>query len=243
MLSPAAVCRRRRSPWSPRRLPFVLQASSTRSCFLRVVAVFPANQSGNAAFLGLSIGGTSPAPGWAPPVAIGSFMLGAVSADGCRCGSVHVASLAMLLGLELVLLLGLAIGLAAAGGHEPFTTTGAEGCCVGRRRARRWACRPTSSAASPESLCRPPTRPAPSPTSARPSARRPAIVSEHRGESCSPYVGGADRLRRRGRARVCGLGEGRTGLCCAGGTRGWTVRPRLREPTVVVGRSTSRGAV
>jgi uncharacterized membrane protein YoaK (UPF0700 family) len=47
--------------------------------FLRVVAVFPANQSGNVAFLGLSIGGSSPAPGWAPPVAIASFMVGAAA--------------------------------------------------------------------------------------------------------------------------------------------------------------------
>lgn len=45
--------------------------------YLHVVSVFPANQSGNVAFLGLSIGGKSPAPGWAPPVAIAAFMVGA----------------------------------------------------------------------------------------------------------------------------------------------------------------------
>jgi len=45
--------------------------------FFHVVAVFPANQSGNVAFPGMSIGGTSPAPGWAPPVAIAAFMVGA----------------------------------------------------------------------------------------------------------------------------------------------------------------------
>ena len=45
--------------------------------YLHVINVFPANQSGNVAFLGLSIGGASPAPGWAPPVAITAFMVGA----------------------------------------------------------------------------------------------------------------------------------------------------------------------
>ena len=44
--------------------------------YLHVVNVFPANQSGNVAFLGLSIGGASPAPGWGPPVAIAAFMVG-----------------------------------------------------------------------------------------------------------------------------------------------------------------------
>jgi uncharacterized membrane protein YoaK (UPF0700 family) len=46
--------------------------------------VFPASQSGNVAFLGLSIGGTSPAPGWAPPVAIAAFMAGAAVAMGLQ---------------------------------------------------------------------------------------------------------------------------------------------------------------
>ena len=48
--------------------------------FLHVVNVFPANQSGNVAFLGLSIGGASPAAGWGPPVASPR------SAAGLRCG-------------------------------------------------------------------------------------------------------------------------------------------------------------
>jgi uncharacterized membrane protein YoaK (UPF0700 family) len=93
--------------------------------FLRVVPVFPANQSGNVAFLGLSIGGTSPAPGWAPPVAIAAFMAGAAAG---RWLSVRVGprrGAATLLGLELVLLAGLAIALAVTGEDKPFTTTAA----------------------------------------------------------------------------------------------------------------------
>jgi uncharacterized membrane protein YoaK (UPF0700 family) len=93
--------------------------------FLHVVAVFPANQSGNVAFLGLSIGGASPAPGWAPPMAIAAFMVGAAVG---RWSSLRVGprrGAATLLGLELVLLTGLAVVFLVAGENEPFTTTAA----------------------------------------------------------------------------------------------------------------------
>ena len=93
--------------------------------YLHVVRVFPANQGGNVAFLGLSIGGTSPAPGWAPPLAIAAFMIGAGVG---RWSTVRVGprrGAATLLGLELVLLTALAVVLVASAENEPFTTTAA----------------------------------------------------------------------------------------------------------------------
>jgi len=98
--------------------------------YLHVVAVFPANQSGNAVFLGLSISGTSPAPGWAPPVAIASFMVGAAFG---RLLSLRVARLhgaATLQGLELVLLTALALVFVVKGESQPFTTTAAQAAAL-----------------------------------------------------------------------------------------------------------------
>jgi len=95
-------------------------------CFLHVVGVFPANQSGNAVFLGLSIGGNSPAPGWAPPVAIFAFMVGAAIA---RLLTVRVGprrSAATLLGAESVLLMALAVVFVVKGSSDTFTTTAAQ---------------------------------------------------------------------------------------------------------------------
>ena len=91
--------------------------------FLHVVPVFPANQSGNVAFLGLSIGGTSPAPGWAPPVAISAFMVGAAFGRWSTLRVRPPRRAAALLGLELMLLTALAIVLLTAGENEPFTQT------------------------------------------------------------------------------------------------------------------------
>ena len=98
--------------------------------FLHVVAVFPANQSGNVVFLGLSIGGANPAPGWAPPVAIAAFVVGAAVGrwSTLRVGPRRGA--ATLLGLELVLLTALAVVLVASGENEPFTTTAAQGAAL-----------------------------------------------------------------------------------------------------------------
>ena len=93
--------------------------------FLHVVSVFPANQSGNVAFLGLSIGGASPAPGWAPPVAIAAFMVGAAVGRWSRVRVGPRRGAATLLGLELVLLTALAVVLVASG-ENPFTTTAAQ---------------------------------------------------------------------------------------------------------------------
>ena len=84
--------------------------------FLHVVNVFPANQSGNVAFLGLSIGGASPTPGWGPPVtpAVGRW-------SSLRVGARRGA--ATLLGVELVLLTVVAVVFLAAGEHERFAAT------------------------------------------------------------------------------------------------------------------------
>jgi uncharacterized membrane protein YoaK (UPF0700 family) len=92
--------------------------------FLHVINVFPANQSGNVAFLGLSIGGASPAPGWGPPVAIPAFMVGVAVG---RWSSLRVGprrGAATLLGVELVLVIAVAVIFLAAGDHQRFTTTG-----------------------------------------------------------------------------------------------------------------------
>ena len=48
--------------------------------FNRLFGVFPANQSGNVAFLGMAIGGDSPAAGWRCAVSIAGFALGAAAA-------------------------------------------------------------------------------------------------------------------------------------------------------------------
>ena len=94
--------------------------------FLHVVRVFPADQGGNVAFLGLSIGGSSPAPGWAPPVAIAAFMVGAAVG---RWSTVRVGprrGAPTVLGLELVLLTALAVARVASGENEPFSSTAAQ---------------------------------------------------------------------------------------------------------------------
>lgn len=44
--------------------------------FNRLFGVFPANQSGNVAFLGMAIGGDSPAAGWRCAVSIAGFAIG-----------------------------------------------------------------------------------------------------------------------------------------------------------------------
>ncbi len=48
--------------------------------FNRLFGVFPANQSGNVAFLGMAIGGDSPAAGWRCAVSIAGFALGTAAA-------------------------------------------------------------------------------------------------------------------------------------------------------------------
>jgi uncharacterized membrane protein YoaK (UPF0700 family) len=47
--------------------------------FNRLFGVFPANQSGNVAFLGMAIGGDSPAAGWRCVVSIAGFATGAAA--------------------------------------------------------------------------------------------------------------------------------------------------------------------
>lgn len=45
--------------------------------FLRLFGVFPANQSGNVALLGMSLDDAAPAPGWKPLLALAGFAAGA----------------------------------------------------------------------------------------------------------------------------------------------------------------------
>lgn len=72
--------------------------------FDRFLGVFPANQSGNAVFLGTSIGGTANATGWQSGTSMAAFALGIVAAELVR-RRVHGQRLgAWLLAGELVLL-------------------------------------------------------------------------------------------------------------------------------------------
>jgi uncharacterized membrane protein YoaK (UPF0700 family) len=72
--------------------------------FDRFLGVFPANQSGNAVFLGTSIGGSANATGWQSGTSMAAFALGIVAAEVVR-RRVHGPRLgAWLLVAELVLL-------------------------------------------------------------------------------------------------------------------------------------------
>jgi uncharacterized membrane protein YoaK (UPF0700 family) len=69
----------------------------------RFLGIFPANQSGNAVFLGTAIGGAGAVPGWRPAVSMAAFVVAIVMGEflrrrwrGARVGSA-------LLGFELVL--------------------------------------------------------------------------------------------------------------------------------------------
>jgi uncharacterized membrane protein YoaK (UPF0700 family) len=73
--------------------------------FVRLLGVFPANQSGNLVFLGMALGGHGPAPGWRSATAIAAFAVGAGFAFvvGPRLGGRRRGPI--LLGAELLLLL------------------------------------------------------------------------------------------------------------------------------------------
>jgi uncharacterized membrane protein YoaK (UPF0700 family) len=75
--------------------------------FARLLGVFPANQSGNVVFLGMAIGGASPAPAWRTTTAIVTFAIGTGAGFllGRRIGNRHKAP--VLLAVELLLLLAL----------------------------------------------------------------------------------------------------------------------------------------
>jgi uncharacterized membrane protein YoaK (UPF0700 family) len=71
--------------------------------FNRLFGVFPANQSGNVAFLGMAIGGTGPAAGWRCAISIAGFAIGTAAGYllGQRLGRRKGPTLIV---LELVLL-------------------------------------------------------------------------------------------------------------------------------------------
>ena len=73
--------------------------------FASLLAVFPANQSGNMVFLGMAIGGHGPTPGWRTATSIVCFGIGAAVGfvAGRKIGNRHRGP--VLLGSEMVVLL------------------------------------------------------------------------------------------------------------------------------------------
>ena len=86
--------------------------------FNRLFGVFPANQSGNVAFLGMAIGGDSPASGWRCAVSIVGFAIGAAAGFmlGRRLGPRRKGP--TLIVIELVLLVIVTIIAGEVNGHE-----------------------------------------------------------------------------------------------------------------------------
>ncbi len=70
----------------------------------RFLGVFPANQSGNAVFLGTSIGGTTNSTGWQSGTSIAAFALGVIVGELLRQWTPVRRTGAILLGFEVVLL-------------------------------------------------------------------------------------------------------------------------------------------
>ena len=85
--------------------------------FNRLFGVFPANQSGNVAFLGMAIGGDSPAAGWRSALSIAGFAIGAAAGYvlGQRLGPRRKGP--TLIVLELVLLVIVTIVAGPVDGH------------------------------------------------------------------------------------------------------------------------------
>jgi uncharacterized membrane protein YoaK (UPF0700 family) len=91
--------------------------------FVRLLGVFPANQSGNVVFFGMALGGSAPSPAWRTGTAIVSFAIG--TAGGYVLGRRLARRKAeVLLVIELVLLL---LVVAVAGAHEDEPPGGFEG--------------------------------------------------------------------------------------------------------------------
>jgi uncharacterized membrane protein YoaK (UPF0700 family) len=72
--------------------------------FNRLFGVFPANQSGNVAFLGMAIGGNSPTEGWRCAVSITGFAAGTAAAFALGRALSARRRGPTLLGIEIVLL-------------------------------------------------------------------------------------------------------------------------------------------
>ena len=169
--------------------------------YLHVINVFPANQSGNVAFLGLSIGGASPAPGWGPPVAIAAFMVGAAVG---RWSSLRVGprrGAATLLGVELVLLTAVAVIFARGGRARAVHNDRRAGRRARHRGTRDGRADRRHPLRSPVWRCRPLTCRGPSPASGRPSAHRREPRAQVRATAVGRLVAGAGCVRGRSRAR------------------------------------------
>jgi uncharacterized membrane protein YoaK (UPF0700 family) len=95
--------------------------------FARLLGVFPANQSGNVVFFGMSLGGESPAPAWRTATAIVAFAVG--TAGGYLLGRrIGRRKAPLLLAIELVLLL---LVIVVAGPHdESSPAAGFEGAIL-----------------------------------------------------------------------------------------------------------------
>ncbi len=72
--------------------------------FVRLVGVFPANQSGNLIFFGLAIGGNPGSSGWHDAIAIGGYVVGVTLAFAVGRRLPRVRRGPVLLALELALL-------------------------------------------------------------------------------------------------------------------------------------------
>ncbi|MCC5951417.1 MAG: DUF1275 domain-containing protein [Acidimicrobiia bacterium] len=80
--------------------------------FLELFGVFPANQSGNAIVLGLSVSDNPPAPAWASGGAIAGFMVGTGFAFWLAGRLAERHRRTVLLAIELALLVALAVAVA-----------------------------------------------------------------------------------------------------------------------------------
>jgi uncharacterized membrane protein YoaK (UPF0700 family) len=83
--------------------------------FNQLFGVFPANQSGNVAFLGMAIGGDSPAEGWRCAVAIAGFAAGTAAAFALGRALTARRRGPTLLTIEIVLLVAVSVTADPAG--------------------------------------------------------------------------------------------------------------------------------
>ena len=107
--------RRRRSSW--RRVLAAVAGFVDAVGFNRLFGVFPANQSGNVAFLGMAIGGDGPAAGWRCALSIAGFAVGTAAGFmlGRRLGPRRKGP--TLIVIELVLLVIVTIIAGKVDGH------------------------------------------------------------------------------------------------------------------------------
>lgn len=80
--------------------------------FLRLFGVFPANQSGNVALLGMSLDDAAPAPGWKPLLALAGFAAGAAVGVVVASKLPRERRRPVLLAVEVAMMAGLTVALA-----------------------------------------------------------------------------------------------------------------------------------